>query len=47
MPEPAYHLAEFNVSRHLAPLDSPALAEFVAFLGAVNAFAEQSPGFVW
>ena len=47
MPDPQFHLAEFNVSRLLAPLDSPQLREFVAFLGPVNAFAEQSPGFVW
>ena len=47
MPDPRFHLAEFNVSRLLAPLDSPQLREFVAFLGPVNAFAEQSPGFVW
>jgi hypothetical protein len=47
MADPAFHLVQFNVSRLLAPLDDPLLAEFVAFLGPVNAFAEQSPGFVW
>ncbi len=47
MPDPQFHLAQFNVSRLLAPLDSPQLQEFVAFLGPVNAYAERSPGFVW
>jgi hypothetical protein len=46
MPD-AFHLAEFNISRLKAPLDAPVLHEFVAFLDPVNAFAEQSPGFVW
>jgi hypothetical protein len=46
MPD-AFHLAEFNVSRLRAPLDSPTLKEFADFLDPVNAFAEQSPGFVW
>lgn len=40
-------LAQFNVSRLLAPLDAPEMSEFVAFLAPVNAFAEQSPGFLW
>ncbi len=42
-----YHLAQINVSRLLAPLDSPELADFVANLDPVNALAESSPGFVW
>ncbi len=42
-----FHIAEFNISRLKAPLDSPVLKEFVDFLDPVNAFAEQSPGFVW
>ncbi len=47
MAGPRFHLAQLNVSRLLAPLDSPTLKEFVAFLAPVNAYAEQSPGFVW
>ncbi len=47
MADSAFHLAQFNVSRLLAPLDDPLLVEFVAFLAPVNAFAERSPGFVW
>ena len=44
---PTHHLAQINVSRLLAPLDSPLLADFVANLAPVNALADQSPGFVW
>src|SRR4051812_47269021 len=42
-----YHLAQVNVARMLAPLDSPQLAPFVAQLDAVNAEADRAPGFVW
>jgi hypothetical protein len=41
------HLAQLNVARMIAPLDSPDLADFVARLDAVNAAAEEAPGFVW
>jgi hypothetical protein len=43
----AHHLAQLNVARALAPLDSPLLADFMAALDDVNAIAEASPGFVW
>jgi heme-degrading monooxygenase HmoA len=43
----AYHLAEVNVAKALAPVDDPLLADFVARLDAVNALADGSPGFVW
>jgi hypothetical protein len=42
-----FQLAQVNVARLAAPLDDPALAEFVAALDPVNAVAEQAPGFVW
>ena len=42
-----WHLAQLNVARLLAPMDSPQLAEFVAALDAVNAVADAAPGFVW
>ncbi len=42
-----YQLAEVNIARMLAPLDSPLLAEFVAQLDAINALADTSPGFLW
>jgi hypothetical protein len=42
-----YHLAQYNVARLLAPLDSPQLAPFMAALDPLNALADRSPGFVW
>ena len=42
-----YALAQVNVGRLLAPLDSPRLADFVAGLDPVNAVADAAPGFVW
>jgi heme-degrading monooxygenase HmoA len=42
-----YVLAQVNVGRLRAPLDSPVLAEFVAALDPVNAAADAAPGFVW
>ncbi len=43
----AFQLAQVNVARLLAPIDSPQLAGFVARLDEVNALAEAAPGFVW
>ena len=43
----AFHLAQVNIARLLAPLDSEQLADFVAALGWVNATADEAPGFVW
>ena len=45
--EPAFHLAQLNLARLRAPLESPELAAFVAALDPVNALAEKSPGYVW
>ena len=42
-----YQLAQCNIGRVLAPLDSPQLAEFVAALEPVNRMADEAPGFVW
>ncbi len=42
-----YHLAQINVARLRAPLDSPLVADFVAQLNPVNAIADLAPGFVW
>jgi heme-degrading monooxygenase HmoA len=42
-----YHLAQVNVARPRAPLDSPTLAGFMAELDPVNALADAAPGFVW
>ena len=42
-----WHLAQVNIARAIAPLDSPQLADFVANLEPVNALADAAPGFVW
>ena len=42
-----YHLAQLNIARLLAPVDSPQLADFVARLAEINALADAAPGFVW
>ena len=42
-----YELAQMNVARLRAPLDSPQLADFVDALDRVNAIADGSTGFVW
>jgi hypothetical protein len=43
----AYELAQVNVARLRAPLDSPVLGGFVAVVDPIGRLAEQSPGFVW
>ena len=40
-------LAQLNVARLVAPLDSPELAPFVAGLAPVNAIADGAEGFLW
>lgn len=42
-----YQLAELNIGRMLAPIDSEIMKDFVLNLDAINALAESSPGFVW
>lgn len=42
-----YVVAQVNVGRLVAPLDSPRLADFMANLDPVNAVADAAPGFVW
>lgn len=42
-----YELAQLNVAVMKAPLESPAMADFVDNLDRINALAERSPGFVW
>jgi len=43
----AWHIAQLNVGRAVAPPGSPELADFMAALDRINALAESSPGFVW
>ena len=42
-----HHLAQLNIARALAPLDSELLAPFVAAIDEVNALADTAPGFCW
>jgi hypothetical protein len=42
-----YVVAQVNIGRLVAPLDSPRLADFVARLDPVNAVADGAPGFLW
>lgn len=43
----AYELAQVNVARLDAALEHPRLHDFVAALDAVNAEADNAPGFLW
>jgi hypothetical protein len=42
-----YVLAQVNIGRLLAPIDSPLIADFAGALDEVNAAADEAPGFVW
>ena len=42
-----HDLAQLNIAVMKAPLESPAMTDFVAGLDRINALAEGSPGFVW
>lgn len=42
-----YELAQVNIARLKAPLDSPQLKDFVDALDPVNTAADAAPGFVW
>jgi hypothetical protein len=43
----AYYVAQCNIGRVLAQLDTPQLAGFVAALEPINRMADDAPGFVW
>jgi len=47
VPNGGTELAQFNLAWLNAPLDSAALADFVAALDEINRLAETSPGFRW
>jgi uncharacterized protein DUF3291 len=42
-----FHLAQCNIVKLRAPLDSPEVAGFVATLEPINALADAAPGFIW
>lgn len=41
------HLAQINIAKILAPLDSPIMTGFVSNIDRINALAENTDGFVW
>src|SRR5688572_22725970 len=43
----AMHIAQVNIGRMKAPLDSSVMAGFVTRLEEINALADGSAGFVW
>ncbi|NJX16670.1 DUF3291 domain-containing protein [Tamlana crocina] len=43
----AYHLAQVNIAKRLAPMDDPIMQDFVNNVDKMNAIADQSNGFVW
>jgi hypothetical protein len=42
-----FNIAQVNTALPREPLDTPALAAFVANLEPVNALADAAPGFIW
>jgi len=42
-----HQLAQLNIARARAALDSPEMQDFVARVGEINALAYAAPGFVW
>lgn len=43
----AFHLAQINIGRLVAPTGAAQLADFVAQLDPINKQADAAPGFVW
>ena len=42
-----YHLAQINIAKAVADLDSPLMEGFVSRLEEINALAERAKGFIW
>lgn len=42
-----YHIAQFNIAKAKAELESETMSGFVARLDEINELGESSPGFVW
>ena len=47
MTDPKYHIAQLNIARMVAPIDSDTMSGFVARLDEINALADRYQGFVW
>lgn len=42
-----FHLAQVNIARMVAPLESETMAGFVVRLDEINSLADKSEGFIW
>lgn len=42
-----HHIAQMNVATARHPMEDPSMAGFVTQLDAINALADDAPGFVW
>ena len=42
-----YHLAQINIAKAVADLDSPLMAGFRSRINEINALADKAKGFVW
>lgn len=42
-----FHLAQVNIGKIVAPMNSPQMAGFAENLDKINALAEHSEGFIW
>ena len=42
-----FHLAQVNIGRFRAPLDTPIMEGFRTQLDPISALVDQTPGFVW
>jgi hypothetical protein len=47
MPDTGWDVAQLNIGMPVAPVESEALADFMAALDPINAIADASRGFVW
>lgn len=47
MTSKSHHLSQVNISRMIAPLSNPIMADFVAELDSINQLADSAPGFIW
>ena len=43
----AFHIAQLNIARAKADMESEAMSGFVARLDEINSLADEAPGFIW
>lgn len=42
-----FHIAQLNIARAIAEMDSAVMSGFVSRLEEINALADRAPGFIW